>query len=297
MDLGSGWFAGRQSAAGQLQRAAAAGFTGLALLPGDPPLRLDGWERARRQFQTGCRAGAFDALVPTDRTAAIAGLASADRSRQQQAWDVLPGALEVLAALGGRVLILSGGLDERLESRERGARLLARLRAGEGALAGDEALEEFRRAASIPQERQWEALARFVHAVRRHAPGLGIALAVEPSPAGLLTPGVLEQLLADPALAGVGYWHDCAVAEARADLGLEQPGAWLDAFGRRLLGVSLQDYAGGRDRLPPGEGRVDWRLLREYLPSGAARVLALAPSYPVEIAAAARTALAGLGFR
>lgn len=298
MDLASGWFAGRpRQAAVQLERAAAAGFGGVSLLPGDPPLALEGLEPARRKLRMQFPAAALDALLAPEQRTLAAGAASADPGRQERAWAAATGALQQLSALGARILILAGGADEGGGRRERGERVLARLRSGERVRPGDEALEEALRAEPMALERQWESLARFLFRLAREAPGLHIALAPEASPAGLLTPGVLHLLLEDPALAGVGYWHDTAAAEARAELGLDQPGAWLDAFGRRTLGASLHDYAGGRDRLPPGQGKVDWRLLREYLPASARRVLSLAPSYPVGIAVEARTALGALGLR
>ncbi|MFQ5749451.1 MAG: hypothetical protein ACE5H3_08350, partial [Planctomycetota bacterium] len=99
----------------------------------------------------------------------------------------------------------------------------------------------------------------------------------------------------DPGLAGIGLWFDPAVAEARAALAHEPPGLWLDSLARHIVGATLQDFSVGRDRLPPGEGQVDWRLVAEYLPRGAVRVLALAPSYPGEAALEARGCLQGFG--
>ncbi|TAH34554.1 MAG: hypothetical protein EYC70_16600 [Planctomycetota bacterium] len=298
MDISSGWFAGRpRLAAQQLQQAAEAGFGGVALLPGDPPLELDGLERTRRATRLAFRAAAFDALLAPDQRPSATGAASADHGRQERATSLLPGALSQLAALGGSLLIITGGVEEEPGAAERGERILARLRAGEAVSAGDEALEVLLSAPGSGRERQLEALARFAFAAQRMGAGVRVALAAEASPAGLLNPESLALLLADPALAAVGYWHDSAVAEARSDLRLEEPGMWLDRFGSRMLGATLQDYAEGRDLLPPGQGKVDWRLLAEYMPRAARRVLALAPSYALGIASEARSALAGLGIR
>lgn len=298
MDIASGWFGARQpQAALQLRAARELGFDGVALLPGDPTLRLDGLEAARREAQAAFTAASWDGLAAAPRGFAEPGMARTAPARFEGALAAIPAVLDTLRALGCRLLILPVGSDETPGARERGERIVARLRAGEPAGPGDEALEELLRAPPGPRERQLESQVRFLRALLCQAPGLRVALAPAPSPAGLLTPGTLALLLEDRALAGVGYWHDPVVAELRRALHLDEPGQWLDRFGRWILGASLHDYAEGRDRLPPGEGQVDWRLVAEYLPRAARRVLALAPSYPVEILRGARTACAGLGIR
>ena len=59
--------------------------------------------------------------------------------------------------------------------------------------------------------------------------------------------------------------------------------------------MTLHDWADGQDQRFVGEGEVDFRLLAEYLPREASRVLSAAPVYPKELLTAAQDALAAAG--
>lgn len=283
MLLSVNWFGQRARALEeQLRLAAERRFEGVALLPGAPP-PLEPWPAPER-FPAAARVGAaaWDALLPR------AGEESAPVWSGTKASRAVLGAL---ARLDAPMLIIPGGSEPWGGAHERGERLLGRLRAGE-ALEGDEALEELGRTSQAEAERLLQEFAVTLHGLLRSAPGLGIALSPGPSPAALLTPDRLALLLADLPHPSLGLWHDPADAESRAAFGLPPAGAWLDGFRSRIVGVTLCDSAGGGDRLPPGAGAVDWQLLAEYLPRTAVRVLDLAPSYPEEWLAEARTLLA-----
>lgn len=297
--IASGWFGARPSlASAQLRAAAEMQFPGVGLLPGNPGLKLDGLDTARSDTGLGFDVAAWPVLAAAD----TPNPATTDSAELQRAVGAIPGALKVLEALGASALILRGGVDSGGGVPARSERLMGRLRSGEVAGPGDEVAEQLATLAREPErvrhrERQMEGLARFLHALSTRAPRLGLALAAEPSPAGVLDPGSLALLLEDPALAQVGYWHEMGTAEARAQLGLDEPGAWLDRFGPRIRGATLEDFDQGRDALPPGQGRADFRLVAEYLPRQALRVLSLAPSYPGEVVLEARTALDAVGIR
>lgn len=281
MFLASSWFGQRARDLGhQLRLAHALRFEGVALLPGSGPFHSAALPPAPL---LNLGAAAWDALLPP------AEPATAPRRIWQAAQ--IPAALAEMARLNCQMMILPAGSDLQPGAHERGERLLGRIRRGES-LDGDEALEELRLLDDLAAERQLADLAGFLHSLLRGAPGLRVALAPGPSPAALLTPARLRLLLDELRHPGLGLWHDPADAATRAAAGLAAPGEWLDAFGRHLLGVSLHDFAAGRDGLPPGAGTADWALLPDYLPRGALRVLAMAPSYPEEWLAEARSALA-----
>lgn len=183
-----------------------------------------------------------------------------------------------MAAYGMTNLLLAVGVGCQEGLAERGARLIERLEKGEK-LSGDEALAEVRRQVLL-QEADWEKLARVLHTIRRIAgPRLRISLFPGANPGGILQGNALETLLQEPEFAGIGYWHDTGVAQIRHAFGLEEPGWWLDTFGASIQGTTLQDWSVGTTGLAPGEGEVDFRLVAEYLPAEARRVLSLAPSY------------------
>jgi sugar phosphate isomerase/epimerase len=283
MLLSASWFGQRARGLDeQLRIAADRRFEGVALLPGAAP-PTEPWPDPER-FPPGMRVGAaaWDALIDPARDERGPSWAGPPRARA---------AIAALTRLRCPLLIVPAGSESEPGAHERGERLLGRLRAGD-AMEGDEALEELGRGSEAAAERQLQELAMTLHTLQRALPGLGLALAPGPSPAGLLTPDRLALLLADLPNPAIGLWHDPADAETRAAFGLPPAGAWLDRFRGRILGVTLCDSAGGGDRLPPGVGTVDWPLLAEYLPRTAVRVLDLAPSYPEEWLAEARTLLA-----
>ncbi len=243
-------------------------------------------------------AASWDSFLPASSPDDPASAPSAmDPQSWQRAAAQWPLVFAGLRAVGASTLILDLGCQAATGAEERGEKLLSALEEAGSIDPGMEALEPLRNADSGQTERQLEAVARFVHSIRQHAPGLQVALRAQASPAALLRPSHLSLLRNDAGLDRLGYWHDCGAAQTRAAFGLEQPGDWLDAAGATLAGTSLQDWAEGRDLLLPGEGVVDFQLLAEYLPRDATRVLTAAPVYPMGSLPAARDTLAAFGIR
>jgi sugar phosphate isomerase/epimerase len=192
-------------------------------------------------------------------------------------------------------IVVEAGLLEQAALRERGSKLIEQLRAEGSASWGSEASESLQAEVMPQAERELEDLARFLHNLLRKAPWLSIALAIEDHPASLLDPGRLRLLREEAGLPHLGYWHDTGRAQSRAALGLDAPGDWLDQHAAVLVGASLHDWADGQDQRLPGDGQVDFRMVAEYLPRNAARVLSVAPVYAKELLPAARDALGAAG--
>jgi len=104
--------------------------------------------------------------------------------------------------------------------------------------------------------------------------------------------GLLERLPADV----VGYWHDTGHAQVLDTLGLRPHKDWLRAYGQRCLGVHLHDCAGLDDHRPPGQGTIDFHMVRRHLPDTALRVLEVSRDHSAEDLAAGVQYLADLGF-
>ncbi len=277
----------------QLEAAAEAGFQGVVPLPGD---QIEWSEKGLSEGRTGAAgvpAAAWDTLLPADAPALARAPASLKAELWRQGCAQIPAVLQRLQACSTVTLVLDAGPLEEAAAERRGARVLGRLRDG-SAEAASEAMEPLA-TAHQERERQWESLARFLHSLHQAAPGLNLALYTPEGPAAVLDPAGLSQLRGEAGLDWLGYWHDCGRAEARAHLGLEEAGVWLDSFAAVTCGASLQDWAEGRDLLLPGEGQVDFRLVGEYLPHSALRVLAVAPFYPREAWREAGLALASQG--
>jgi hypothetical protein len=282
---------------GRLDQAAELGFRGLAALD---PADLDGvlLDAFPSHLHGRVPAVAWASFLPLpDDDRAADSYSSTDPEIWQRATSVWPSVFAGLRALNTGTLILDPGFQQATGAQGRGEKLLMALGESGATDPGSEALEPLSSPDAGETERQLEAFARFAHGLYQKAPGLTIAIRPEASPAGLLRPSHLNLLRNDAGLEWLGYWHDCGTAQTRAAFGLDQPGDWLDAAGAAVVGVTLQDWAEGRDLLLPGEGQVDFQLLAEYLPQTSIRVLAAAPVYPMGSLPAARETLAAFGIR
>ncbi len=81
----------------------------------------------------------------------------------------------------------------------------------------------------------------------------------------------------------------------RERAGLPPQGEWLDAFGSCLVGAHIHDSDGVLCEMPPGKGAVDFKLLAEYLPKEAERVIEVNSRHPRAEILAAVQALSTLG--
>jgi len=94
----------------------------------------------------------------------------------------------------------------------------------------------------------------------------------------------------------IHYWHDVGPIHLRQTLGLPHQGEWLDSFGSRMVGIHLQDAAANEAEMPVGLGEVDFKLLKEYVPKNAERVVQIDSTHGrAEILTSVR-ALVDLGF-
>lgn len=82
----------------------------------------------------------------------------------------------------------------------------------------------------------------------------------------------MEMMLAvsDPEV--VGYWHDTGHAATHEQLGFTTHEEWLQRHSHRMIGIHLHDMNHERDHQCPGDGRLDWDLVRRYTPATAIRV-------------------------
>lgn len=263
-----------------LDEARELGFRGVHPVPGElaEDLPSDDWSGAFRFLPTSILEQAEDQAKRAE--------ISAERIAS---W------LQQLRSAQVQRVVIEPGLLSWSQLRERGTKLLEQLRAEGTEAVCSEASESLRTEVDLQAERELEQFARFLHDLMRQAPWLLVALAVEDHPASLLSAERFSLLREEANLPQLGYWHDTGRAETRAQLGFGAPGEWLDRHASILVGSTLQDWAAGQDQRLPGEGQVDFRLVGEYLPRDAARVLSVAPVYPTGLLPAARDALAAAG--
>jgi sugar phosphate isomerase/epimerase len=107
---------------------------------------------------------------------------------------------------------------------------------------------------------------REVFALVRSFPDIEFCLTASRSLRALVDPAALRDLTEDLGSLRLGYWHDAGLCARRSQVGLEDQGEWLEAFGNRCRGMTLGDGSSDGIYLPPGAGGVDYGLLATYVP-------------------------------
>jgi sugar phosphate isomerase/epimerase len=90
-------------------------------------------------------------------------------------------------------------------------------------------------------------------------------------------------LLQEFAGSNIGYWHDCGHTQHTQFCGLGSTAEYLEAFGRRLVGVHLHDTHIWTDHQIPGpNGDLDFGQIKPYLTPDTIRVMELSKKCPLD---------------
>ena len=165
-------------------------------------------------------------------------------------------------------------------------RLRAEARELEGRIARAKSPDDYqddvaafvRRAQKISQQ-QIEQLCRSLYTLLQESPDVVLALEPGGNFDDLIGFDAMGWILDDLQAQGLAYWHDVGRVHLRERLGLPGQGAWLDAYGSRMVGIHLQDAGSEEAEMPLGLGEVDFRLVSEYTPEGAERVIEIGPRH------------------
>ena len=85
---------------------------------------------------------------------------------------------------------------------------------------------------------------------------------------------ILKQFRGGP----IGYWHDTGHAAVFETLGILQHEELLKLYAPHLVGIHLHDALGLDDHNPPGQGEIDFEMVKGYLPEGAIQIMEIQPS-------------------
>jgi sugar phosphate isomerase/epimerase len=85
---------------------------------------------------------------------------------------------------------------------------------------------------------------------------------------------ILDQFRGGP----IGYWHDTGHAAVFEALGILQHEELLKLYAPYLVGAHLHDAHGIEDHEPPGQGEIDFEMVKKYLPEGAIKIMEIHPS-------------------
>lgn len=180
---------------------------------------------------------------------------------------------------GCPVVIVRGGELEDKSLRDEAERLHAALLKD---LANEELREQIRdlvHRVHKKSQRQIEHLCRSLFSLMTEFPQTRLAIEAGHSFLDLFNFESVGWVLDDLAKHGLGYWHDTGRIHLRERAGLPAQGRWLDTYAGRMIGIHLQDSAEGLAEMPPGAGEVDFKLVKDFVPSNAERVLEINPRH------------------
>ncbi|MBI3817300.1 MAG: hypothetical protein HY286_01310 [Planctomycetes bacterium] len=248
-------------------------FRGLAVSSHDVAPRPGdlGGAAAKTGVQIVCiKSGCLEARTGPRRIAEE--LASLDEGRRARAVKSAFDHVAFARAIYCKTIVLCGAFAEGPGLDERVRHLEGRVDRGE---AGGEALEEIRILTNRNRERHLEQYCRSLHAITRAHADAYFAIPPAGRPHELLNAAGLDDVLADVKSSNLDLWFDIGRARASERLGCEASVDLLSKFASKMAGCDLHDARGIREHLVPGEGEVDWIMVRDHLRRAAVRVLDL----------------------
>lgn len=264
----------------QIFAAVGMGFRRIELGLSEAPPTMDGLEESRRETGmaigsviAGCRDALNGSPLP------VAMLASLDADERERGMNSVRRHVRLASSWGCDTVVIRGTAiaDEKLSRQA--AELERRIeKEGMTPEKREECLAFVCRVQKAGQK-QIEHFCRSLFALHREHPQVRFAIEPGVDLADLLGFDAMGWVLDDLAARGVAYWHDVGRIHLREKLGLPGQGAWLDAYGSRMAGVHLQDAGEEEAEMPIGLGEVDFRLLHEYVPKDAERVLEISPRH------------------
>lgn len=259
----------------------AMGFRSLELGLSDRPVPLNGWADSHRETGIEVRSVIVGTLKPRSDHMSGSRLGSKNPEERERAMNSIRRHIRLAQELGAPVVVVRGCEVEDEAMAHQAAALSIELE--EATLDDLEGVHEKIRAfvAKVQKkgQRQIEHFCRSLHTIRREFPETRVA--VEPGLHfnDLLNFEAMEWVLSDLEKEDVGYWHDIGRIHLRERAGLPSQGDWLDTFAGRMYGVHLQDATSDEAEVPPGMGEVDFKLVGEYLPGTAEKVLEVHPRH------------------
>lgn len=259
--------------------AVAMGFRKVELGLTDAPPAMNGFEDTKRETGIQVTSLVSGCLKPRSEIMASQLLASTSDDEREQAFNSVRRHILTAQRLGATTVVLRGSsvADPKLQ---REARALGAQLDQEGPT--DEFAESIRAYVARVEKkghRQLEHLCRSIHRLLNEFPDFRIALEPGLDFDDLLSFQAMGWVLDDLARHKVAYWHDVGRVWTREKAGLPTQGQWLEAFAGRMAGIHLQDAADQELEMPPGQGEVDFRMLCEYVPSDADRVIEINPRH------------------
>jgi sugar phosphate isomerase/epimerase len=255
------------------------GFRSLELGLSETPPSMDGLDDSRRETGVAISSLVAGCRDPLNGSMAFEHLGSLQREEGERAINSIRRHVRLAKAWGARTVVIRGTTMEDSKLRKEADLLQQRINKEELDAELKEAIRVFVKKAQRASQRQIEQLCRAVHTLSKEEPEMNFAIEPGREIDDLLGHDAMGWALGDLALPNVGYWHDVGRIHMREKVGLPTQGDWLQSFASRMLGVHLQDAAETEAEMPIGAGEVDFKLISEYVPRTAERVVEIGPRH------------------
>lgn len=259
--------------------AVAMGFRRIELGLSESPIPMNGFEESRRETGITVASIVTGCLNPRSEHMSGTKLGSLDAELRERAMISCRRHIQLANKYSCPVVILRGCEIENDAIVNEAEGLQTRLsEEGNPEELQNEVIDFVARAQAAAQP-QVEHLCRSIHSLRQEFPD--IKLAVEPGATfvDLLNFEAMEWVMDDLSRQGLDYWHDTGTVHRREFAGLPGQGEWLEKYSDRLIGVHLQDAVANESEIPPGLGEVDFKLVAEFVPPTAEKVVEINPRH------------------
>jgi len=261
----------------QIFAAVGMGFRRIELGLAEAPPSMDGLDESRRETGVTIPSMVVGCRDPLNGSMAVERLGSLVPEECDRAMNSVRRHVRLAQRWGCNTIVLRGAKVEEPALEKEAEALSARIsRGGENGELKDD-VHSFVRRMQRKSHKQVEQLCRSLHALSQESPETRFAVEPGREIDDLLGFEAMGWVLDD--LSGLQYWHDVGSIHQRERIGLTPQGQWLDTLAPRMLGVHLQDATDEEAELPIGAGEVDFRLLGDYLPKGAQKVLEIGPRH------------------
>lgn len=263
----------------QIFAAVGMGFRRIELGLAEIPPSMEGLEDSQRETGVTIPSLVAGCRDPLNGTMAVDRLGSLVPEESERAMNSIRRHIRLAQGWGCNTLVVRGFKVEDSRLRAEANTLMAR-RDREGLEADlKEEIAAFVRKEQKCAQKQVEQFCRSLYTICTESPDTIFAIEPGREIDDLLGFEAMGWVLDDLQSMRVRYWHDVGRIHVREKQGLPTQGAWLDAYGSRMIGIHLQDAAEEETEMPIGLGEVDFKLLAEYVPSDAERVLEIGPRH------------------
>lgn len=218
------------------------------------------------------------AIIPPERVSGDCfSLSSLDREERDNGVSYTFRTLETAHDLEARVVVLHLGRVETDLPRN-GLQQLYRENTSNDEVA--KLLQQEREERSRLRDPHLDALLFSLERIVKRASQLGVVVGIENRYYYQEMPNkeeigiILDQFRGGP----IGYWHDTGHAAVFEALGILQHEELLKLYAPHLVGVHLHDAHGIDDHKPPGQGEINFEMVKGYLPEGAIKIMEIQPS-------------------